>query len=236
MLKVRRHLLPQPEPSGVVEVEATRAVDDPVGQAIASVARVPTVEDTQSLSDLGLDSLGLVELAVALEEKTQKPVPEDSLRLDMAVKDVRSLVAGTSHLLANNDDPEAGDAPDWVYTWGRCLRVISMPFDLLYRLVVTRTFVIGGEHLCGLPPTIVLAGTHHSFADVPLVCRGLEQTPAHRIGRRLLIAAAAEGLPGTACGLGTPCWLSVCTRLNGSVTPRTTCGAWYAWRNPGMRS
>jgi 1-acyl-sn-glycerol-3-phosphate acyltransferase len=60
-------------------------------------------------------------------------------------------------------------------------------------MVVTRTFVLGGEHLRGLPPTIVLAGTHHSFADMPLVRRGLELTPARRFGGCLLIAAAAEG-------------------------------------------
>jgi 1-acyl-sn-glycerol-3-phosphate acyltransferase/acyl carrier protein len=193
MLKVRRHMLPQPERNGVVEVEAALAVDDPVGQAITGVARVPTVEATQSLGDLGLDSLGLVELAVALEEKTQKPVPDAALRLDMTVDQVRALVAGTSHALLGRDDTEAADAPDWVYTWGRFLRVFSLPFDLLYRIVVTRTFVIGGEHLSGLPPTIVLAGTHHSFADMPLVRRGLELTPAHRFGRRLLIATAAGG-------------------------------------------
>ncbi|HYW88813.1 MAG TPA: AMP-binding protein, partial [Chloroflexota bacterium] len=193
MLKVQRHLLPQPERTGIVEVEAALAVDDPVGQAIAGVARVPAVQSTQTLGELGLDSLGLVELAVALEDKTQKSVPDVSLRPDMTVEQVRSLMAGTSRPLPGNDDPEAGDAPDWVYTWGRALRMMSLPFDLLYRIVVTRTFVLGGEHLCGLPPTIVLAGTHHSFADMPLVRRGLELTPARRFGRRLLIAAAAEG-------------------------------------------
>jgi acyl-CoA synthetase (AMP-forming)/AMP-acid ligase II len=95
--------------------------------------------------------------------------------------------------LPGDDDTEAGDAPDWVYTWGRCLRVLSLPFDLLYRSVVTRTVVLGGEHLCGLPSTIVFAGTHHSFADVPLVRRGLELTPARSFGQPLLIAAAAGG-------------------------------------------
>jgi long-chain acyl-CoA synthetase len=193
MLKVRRHLLPQPERTGIVEVEAALAVDDPVGQAIAGVAHVPRVDATQSLGDLGLDSLGLVELAVALEEKTQKPVPDAALRLDMTVEQIRSLVAGTSHSLPGSADSEAGDAPDWVYTWGHYLRGLSLPFDLLYCLVVTRTIVLGGEHLCGLPSTIVVAGTHHSFADMPLLRRGLELTPAHGFGRRLLIAAAAGG-------------------------------------------
>jgi 1-acyl-sn-glycerol-3-phosphate acyltransferase len=193
MLKVRRHLLPQPERSGVVEVEAALAVDDPVGQAIAGIARVPTVQATQSLGELGLDSLGLVELAVALEAKTQKSVPDDSLRLEMTVEQVRSLVAAPSRPLPGNDDLETGDAPDWVYTWGRSLRVISLPFDLLYRIAVTRTCVVGGEHLLGLPPIMVLAGTHHSFADMPLVRRALELAPAHGLSRRLLIATAADG-------------------------------------------
>jgi long-chain acyl-CoA synthetase len=200
ILKVRRHLLPPPDRVAVVNVETVLAADDPVGQAIAGVAHVASHEPTQTLGELGLDSLGLVDLALALEDKTQRSVADGDLRLDMTVEQVRALMAhpqphSESPPLGASDDSEVGDVPDWPYTWGRALRFTSLPFDLLYRIAVTRTLVLGGEHLCGLPSAVVVAGTHHSFADVPLVRYGLARTPARRFARRLLVAAGAGG-PG----------------------------------------
>jgi 1-acyl-sn-glycerol-3-phosphate acyltransferase len=84
---------------------------------------------------------------------------------------------------------------DWPYTWGRAIRWISVPFDLLYHVAVNRTIVLGGEHLAGLSPRVIFAGTHHSFADVPLIRRGLALAGQGRLARRLLIAAGAEGFP-----------------------------------------
>jgi long-chain acyl-CoA synthetase len=94
MLKVRRHLLPQPDRGAAVEVATALAADDPVGQAIAGVAHSSDVQATRTLGELGLDSLGLVELAVALEEKIERPVQDDDLRLEMTVDQVRALVSG----------------------------------------------------------------------------------------------------------------------------------------------
>src|SRR5215471_5916206 len=74
MLKLRRHLLPRPTAVAAIRVASALAGDDPVSQAIAGAAQVASVSPDQTLSDLGLDSLGLVELAEALEEKTGKPV------------------------------------------------------------------------------------------------------------------------------------------------------------------
>src|SRR5437762_7571677 len=71
-LKVRRNLLPLPEAVGAVKIESVLAADDPVGQAIAGAARVQAVADDQTLGGLGLDSLGLTELALALEQKNGK--------------------------------------------------------------------------------------------------------------------------------------------------------------------
>ena len=83
----------------------------------------------------------------------------------------------------------------WSYTWGRALRWISLPFDLLYHVAVSRTIVLGGELLAGLTSRVILAGTHHSFADVPLIRRGLALAGQGWLARRLLIAAGAEGFP-----------------------------------------
>ena len=59
--------------------------------------------------------------------------------------------------------------PLWPYTWGRGFRFLSFPVDLLYRFGVTRTVVMGREHLADLPPRVIFAGTHHSFPDLALV-------------------------------------------------------------------
>jgi len=88
----------------------------------------------------------------------------------------------------------AGGRAQWPYTWGRVFRLLDLPFDLLYRVAVTRTVVLGGEHLSRLPPLVIFAGTHHGFVDVPLVQRALAQTPARRYARRLVVTAAAGGV------------------------------------------
>src|SRR5205823_11760058 len=97
-MKVRRNLLPIPQPDAGVHVEAASATDDPVGQAIAGAARVSSVRPDQTLAELGLDSMGVVELAIALEEKTGRSLSEGDLRADMTVDQVRTLLltaAGT---------------------------------------------------------------------------------------------------------------------------------------------
>ena len=51
-LKVRRHLLPQPQPAQAVKVDPL-LVGDPVGQALAAAARAGAVQPSQTLGDLG---------------------------------------------------------------------------------------------------------------------------------------------------------------------------------------
>jgi long-chain acyl-CoA synthetase len=193
MLKIRRHLLPMPDRAAVIQVESVMAADDPVGQAVAGVAHVATVQDSQTLGELGLDSLGLVELALALEEKTEKAVADGDLRLEMSVDQVRTFLAGAPPRDDERASATAGEVPEWPFTWGRAFRVLSLPFDLLYRVAVTRTVVLGREHLQRLPPLVIVAGTHRSFADVPLVRFGLGKTRARRLSRRLVVAAGAGG-------------------------------------------
>jgi long-chain acyl-CoA synthetase len=194
ILKVRRYLLPRPETSAVVNLESLPAVDDPVGLAVAGVARVQAVQGSQTLSELGLDSLGVVELAAAVEEKTGQHVADADLRVDMTVDQLRALLAGNAAVAPVESAPDAVGVPDWPYTWGRALRVLSAPFDVLYRIAVTSTVILGRDNLHDLPPVVVFAGTHHSFADVPLLRRALQRSPARRLADRLLITAAPEGV------------------------------------------
>ncbi|HEX8959614.1 MAG TPA: 1-acyl-sn-glycerol-3-phosphate acyltransferase, partial [Solirubrobacterales bacterium] len=180
--------------------------DDPVAQAIAAVARAAAPAGGQTLAELGVDSLGLVEVALALEEKTGKQVADGDLRVDMTVDEVRAFVAalpegpgdvaGERQQAPREREEAEGEARLWPYTWGRAFRILGAPFDLLYRLYVSRTIVLGAEHLAGLPPRVIVAGTHRSYPDVYLVRHALAATPARRMARRLVVPAAAVRLAG----------------------------------------
>lgn len=220
-LKVRRNLLPPPTAMEAVKVDAALAADDPVGQAVAGAARLATVQPTQTLGELGLDSLGLVELSIVLEDKCDRRVADGDLRLEMTVEQVRKLLTSApaldgDHSGERRHGPPAvsADRPLWPYTWGRAFRFLSFPLDLLYRYAATRTIVLGKEHLENLPPRVIFAGTHHSFPDMPLVSYALSQSPARRYARRLVPAIAAAGFNSgriQIAGLGLVPWYGILT-------------------------
>jgi long-chain acyl-CoA synthetase len=204
-LKVRRHLLPLPTPDQHTEVDTLAASDDPVAQAVCGVARVATVAEGQQLAELGMDSLGLVDLALALEEKTGRTVVDGDLRLDMTLSDIRALLQqGGGHLERPASTLRGSEPPLWPYGWGRVFRKFGFLFDLIYRYGVTRTIVLGGEQLSQIGPRVIVAGTHHSFADMHLVKRGLTVTPAGKLGRKLVIAA-------NLANAGPAAWIGIVT-------------------------
>jgi long-chain acyl-CoA synthetase len=193
-LKVRRHLLPLPAEAAGAAIPAPAPGDDPVRQAIASLAPGAPIAETATLGELGLDSLALVDLALALEEATGRLLSDEALALDLTVAQVRALVSSLPEAEApvRPAYDEGGDPPLWVYRpLGRRLRCLGRPFDLLYRYGATKTIVLGGEHLRALPDRVVLAGTHHSFADLALVRAALRRTPARSLADRLVVPAAA---------------------------------------------
>jgi len=194
-LKVRRHLLPAPSeeaPSAPPPIEG-----DPVAVAVANAAHVTAVRDEQTLAELGLDSLGLVELAAQLEDATGRALAEGSLSTELTVGSLRDVVAAApvaSESAGALDAATALPVPPWFYRFGWPLRpLLTSPFDLIYWIGIPRTIVLGADQLRNLPRTVVFAGNHRSFADMPLVCVGLGRTPARRFARRLVIAAQAEG-------------------------------------------
>src|SRR5437868_6326267 len=64
-LKVRRHLLPLPSEESQAAQHAPPPIEgDPVAEAVANIAHVTSVTDAQSLAELGIDSLAIVELVV----------------------------------------------------------------------------------------------------------------------------------------------------------------------------
>ncbi len=196
--KVRRHLLPIPDRATTVEVDRTQSADDPIGQAIAASARVAAVQPHQTLGELGIDSLALVDLALSLEERSGKAVGDSDLSLEMTVTQVRQFMAGAAE--GHGSDRQRAESlisatPSmWPYTWGRAFRFLGFPIDLLYQLIVTRTVIAGSEHLADLPPRVILAGTHHGYPDMPLVRRAVRRTLGRAWARRLVVATAASGL------------------------------------------
>jgi long-chain acyl-CoA synthetase len=198
-LKVRRHLLPMPEAVHAVAIDSVLAADDPVGQAIAGVAKVPAVTDQQTLGELGLDSLAVLDLGLALEDKTGKAVGEQDLTLDMTVAQVREALSkapaigvGTGGPPRRSAEHTSASQPLWPYTWGRIFRGLRFPVSLAYRWAVPHTIVLGAENLANLPPRVILAGTHHAHADEPLVRAALAMTPAHALSNRLVVAARSN--------------------------------------------
>lgn len=194
--KVRRNLLPLPERGEAVSIERAPAAEDEVGRAVAGIAGVSSVKQTQTLGELGLDSLSFVDLALTLEEKLNRAVNEADLSTDMTVGQLGSLIAAAPALDAEDSAMYRADARDaaqplWPYTWGRVFRVLSLPIDVLYRLGVTHTVVLGGENLRELPRSVIFAGTHHGHPDLALVRYGLAHTPAHGRVRRLVVATSA---------------------------------------------
>jgi 1-acyl-sn-glycerol-3-phosphate acyltransferase len=152
-----------------------------------------------------MDSLGLVDLALALEEKTGRPVADGDLRLDMTLADIRTMLqqAGSSAVTAGA--LRNGATPLWPYGWGRAFRTLGLPFHLIYKFGVTKTHVLGGEHLKTIGPRVIIAGTHHSFADIHLVQHGLAATPARGLAKKLVVVASAANL----ADIGPAAWIGV---------------------------
>ena len=197
-LKVRRHLLPPPAEQPAGTGGAPPVEGDPLAEAVANVAHVSSVADEQTLGQLGLDSLGLVELVAQVEEKTGRALPESALSTEMTIADLRAAVAAAplaeERTAADLETAQPLPVPRWFYNYGWLVRpTLAAPFDLLYRVAIPRTIVLGGQNLRNLPSGTVFAGNHRSFADMPLVRVGLQRRPARRFARRLVIAAMAEG-------------------------------------------
>ncbi|HLQ33600.1 MAG TPA: AMP-binding protein [Chloroflexota bacterium] len=193
-LKVRRHLLPLPSvgPEAKVSEQVAPPINSAVAEAVAAAAHLQAVRADQTLAELGLDSLGMVELALAIEEKTGVTVDEGSLSAEMTVAQLCQLIEAPGSSTTAQRAPMT--VPVWPYTWGRWLRCLSWPIDLLYRRVVTETVVVGAENLEALPEPVMFAGTHHGFGDMPLIQHALAKTPARHFARSLVIAMAGDML------------------------------------------
>ncbi len=209
-LKIKRRLIPPPDQvrgtvNQATRVNAANAADDPVAQAVRSVAGNPDARDGQTLAELGLDSLAVAGLAVEIETRTGIVVPEGTIDTTMTIAALREAVSaldggaepGASTDLAGEERLKRAEEattwlpPLWLYTRGRFLRRLRFPIDWLHRGAVPRVIVEGTEHLAVLRRGAILAGTHRSFADVPTIQRALREVLSRKEADHLAIAASS---------------------------------------------
>jgi 1-acyl-sn-glycerol-3-phosphate acyltransferase len=116
----------------------------------------------------------------------------------MTVGRLREVIAAAplaeERTAADLDSAQPLPVPAWFYRYGFLVKpLLTAPFDLLYRVGIPRTIVLGADNLRGLSAGAVFAGNHRSFADLPLIRIGIGRSPARRFARRLVVAALAEG-------------------------------------------
>jgi long-chain acyl-CoA synthetase len=209
-LKVKRRLIPLPDrlparTQSTQQIDVTQAGDDPVAAALRVVTANAVVSESQTLAELGLDSLGLVALAVEIESRTGLSMPEGTIETSMTLSTLRRAVsdAASGAEVSVPGDTSAEDRvkrseeahtwlpPLWLYTKGRVLRRLRTPIDLLHRRAVPEVVVLGSENLAVLRRGAILAGTHHSYADVPTMQRALAEAASPEIADRLVVAASS---------------------------------------------
>jgi long-chain acyl-CoA synthetase len=196
-LKVRKPLVIQRlqtlqtgQSDGPAPANAPATPVSPLFRLLAEIARVPAasiaVEQTLGL-DLGLDSLGRVELLSAIEQELGVYIDETTVGPEATVGDIERL------LQSGHAAPTLA-LPRWPrMLWARLLRavlqsaVVFPAFRLLYRVEAS-----GREHLNGLQGPLLFAGNHSMKLDNVAILWAMP----FRWRWRLAIAAAADDVFG----------------------------------------
>jgi long-chain acyl-CoA synthetase len=169
-----------------------------VATLTSQVAQVPlaqVVPDARLEADLGLDSLGRVELLSVIEEELGAFIDDGQLDPDASVADLDRLVAGARD--AKTEHGEFG----WplnpvVRAVGIGLQELLMvPFvGLFYRVRIR-----GEHHLKGLEGPVIFAPNHHLHSDNAIILTHLPLAWRWRLS----VAAAADDIFGNPIrGLG----------------------------------
>ena len=174
------------------EAAAARPASSPGGprglaQIVADVGGLDPAGLDEGLrlgDDLGLDSLGRVELLSAIEAEMGVYVDESQLGPETSLRELAALV---EEGLRN---PPLLTFPEWgMRWWCRMLRGLlqrTLVFPLMSLAYGLR--VVGAENLAGVSGPALLAANHHLGLDNPLIIRAVP----NRWRRRMAIAGAAE--------------------------------------------
>jgi long-chain acyl-CoA synthetase len=146
--------------------------DDRLLSLIARVTESPVgsiCEKSTLVSDLGLTSIGQLELLNYLEQ-------EFHLDLEDSFIDPTTTVADLRGIIARRERPESGRRMRfWVNFMPLCLirRIVNFFFhDPLLRWV-TSIDVLGLENLTGLAPPVMFVSNHLSYLDQPAILSSL---------------------------------------------------------------
>jgi long-chain acyl-CoA synthetase len=190
------------------------------------------ISDQSRLSeDIGLDSLGLVELQSALERGFAVEIPEDAWQRARTVGDLRRLIvpyARTAEAaVSRSGSTSPAQAPvtrqavtdDTIYPrwpWSAPVRWLRVAFLKCVSIPLTRLLV--GPHIVRpqtvtAPKPLLIVANHVTAYDVPLVLAAL---PA-RIRRHTAIAMAGGLLTG---------WRHARTERHGWLRPLTPLAYW----------
>jgi long-chain acyl-CoA synthetase len=174
------------------------AVIDPVSSLVASAADVPaeSVTDGARLaSDLGLDSLGRVELLGMIEEELGTFVDDAALDPEATVGELRQLVDA-----ARDAKRETG-----IFGWplNPLVRAVGIGLQELLMVPVVglayRVRIRGEHHLKGLEGPVIFVPNHHLHTDNMIILTHLPFVWRWRLS----VAAAADDIFGNPVrGLG----------------------------------
>ncbi len=202
-LKVRKFLVAEAVAKGEAS-EAGKAgggTEDPILSLLEKAARRPAAEIAGGHrlgADLGLDSLDLVDLVSALEERMRMDIDEGDVAPETTVDGLRALVEERRSVTD-------GGLPSWPRSAAAAL--IRWPFRHLLLLPLFRGFarleVRGLEHLEGVEGPVVFAPNHLSHADAPALLAALPP----RLRRRTAFAAWAEYFEPPGAPLPKRLWL-----------------------------
>jgi long-chain acyl-CoA synthetase len=196
LLKVKRHEVAAAVAAGVgsrrgIPVAVHSPDDAGLGRIAAILATVTEADpatvtrDSDLAFDVGLDSLGRVELAALLETELGV-VPADGDLADL------STVGELCDVIAAESPAEvAPPLPAWPRRRiGRVLRAALQRLVIfpIHRLVARPFEVVGRAHLDGVDGPVLIVANHSSHIDTPSILRALPG----RIRRTATVAAAAD--------------------------------------------
>ncbi len=210
------------------------AGDDPLIHSLRTIrgTRVDNLTDASRLSeDIGLDSLGMVELQSALEQRFAVEIPEDAWQRARTVADLRRLIApgarsaeiavsGTASTSASrasvSREAASGETiyPRW--PWSAPIRWLRIAFLECISIPLTRLLLgprIERPRSIVSDTPLLIAVNHVTAFDVPLVLAAL---PPH-IRRHSAVAMAGGLLMG---------WRHARPERHGWLRPLTPLAYW----------
>lgn len=158
-----------------------------LAEIIAEVAPVDAKEVTHAMTlgnDLGLDSLGRVELLSAVESNLGVYLDESQVDEDTTVGRLQRMLDESA------TNPVMNRFPAWGMRWWCRMARGFLQRTMLFPVVLApyRLSVHGQDRLQGIQGPVLFASNHHLGLDNPLIIKAIPQTWR----RRLAIAAAAK--------------------------------------------